>query len=113
MKDEYKAVGSWGTLGLEIALGIMLGLFGGQWLDGKLGTTPWLSVLGFLFGCGAAVKALMRTTKEMAAVAAREEKEHGNPSPAWERPDDREREKEQRDDRDREKEQREDDDERS
>jgi ATP synthase protein I len=98
MKDQYKAVGSWGTLGLEIALSIMFGLFGGQWLDGKLGTAPWLAVLGFFFGCGAAVKALIRTTKEMQAIAKREEKQHGNPQPSWERPSEREREKERNDD---------------
>ncbi|APR84439.1 ATP synthase protein I [Minicystis rosea] len=90
MKDEYKAVGSWGTLGLEIVLSVMFGLFGGRWLDGKLGTEPWLSLLGFFFGCGAAVKSIMRTMKEMKAVAAREEKEQGNPAPAWEKPGDHE-----------------------
>ena len=90
MKDEYKAVGSWGTLGLEIVLSVMFGLFGGRWLDGKLGTEPWLTVLGFFFGCGAAVKSIMRTMKEMKTITAREEKEQGNPAPAWERPDDRE-----------------------
>lgn len=89
MKDEYKAVGSWGTLGLEIVLSIMLGLFGGRWLDGKLGTDPWLAALGFFFGCGAAAKAVLRTTKEMQAITQREEKEKGNPSPSWERPSDR------------------------
>jgi len=89
MKDEYKAVGSWGTIGLEIVLSIMLGFFGGRWLDGKLGTDPYLGVLGFFFGCGAAAKAVMRTMKEMKAVTAREEKEQGNPAPVWERPADR------------------------
>jgi F0F1-type ATP synthase assembly protein I len=90
MKDEYKAVGSWGTLGLEIALCIMLGFFGGLWLDGKLGTAPWISLLGFAFGCAAAVKALTRTLAEMKAVTMREEKENGNPAPRYERPADRE-----------------------
>ncbi len=89
MKDEYKAIGSWGTLGLEIVLSVMIGFFGGRWLDARAGTEPWLSVLGFFFGCGAAGKAIHRTWKEMAAVTRREEREHGNPSPLWERPEDR------------------------
>src|SRR4051812_31056257 len=97
MKDEYKAVGSWGTLGLEIVLSIMIGVFGGRWLDGKLGTDPWLTALGFFFGCAAATKAVLRTMKEMKAVTAREEKEQGNPSPAWERPADREKPRDDRD----------------
>lgn len=89
MKDEYKAVGSWGTLGLEIVLSIMLGFFGGRWLDAKLGTDPYLGVLGFFFGCGAAAKSILRTMKEMKAVTEREEKEQGNPRPTWQRPADR------------------------
>jgi hypothetical protein len=90
MKDEYKAVGSWGTLGLEIVLCIVVGFFGGRWLDTRFGTAPWLSVLGFFFGCGAAGKAIYRAWKEMASVTAREEREHGNPAPLFERPKDRE-----------------------
>jgi hypothetical protein len=93
MKDEYKAVGSWGTLGLEIVLSVMVGFFGGRWLDSKLGTDPYLGVLGFFLGCGAAVKSIMRTLNEMKAVTAREEKEHGNPAPRWERPDDERKER--------------------
>lgn len=90
MKDQYKAVGSWGTLGLEIVLSVMFGFFGGRWLDGQFGTEPVLGVLGFFFGCGAAVKSIMRTMAEMKAITAREEKEKGNPAPAWEKPSERE-----------------------
>jgi ATP synthase protein I len=89
MKDEYKAIGSWSTLGLEIVLSILLAFFGGRWLDGRLGTEPWLSVIGFFFGCAAAVKAILRTLAEMKAVTLREEREHGNPAPRYERPRDR------------------------
>ena len=88
MKDEYRAVGSWGTLGLEIVLSVMLGFFGGRWLDGRLGTAPWLSLLGFFFGCGAAGKAIHRAWKEMQAVTTREEREQGNPTPRYEKPED-------------------------
>jgi len=90
MKDEYKAIGSWGTLGLEIVLSIVIGFWVGHWADGKLGTGQWLALLGFFLGCGAATKAIVRTHKEMQAVTAREEKLEGNPKPVWEKPDDRE-----------------------
>jgi len=91
MKDEYKAVGSWGTLGLEIVLSVMIGFFGGRWLDAKLGTEPWISLVGFFFGCAAAGKAIHRTWQEMQVVTAREEREKGNPAPRYERPADREK----------------------
>jgi hypothetical protein len=84
MKQEYKALGSFGTLGLEIVLCILLGLFLGRWLDGKLGTEPYVSVVGFLFGLAAAVKAIVRTWKEMQKETAREEREQGNPAPMYE-----------------------------
>ncbi len=61
MRDEYKAVGAGARWGLEIVLSLMVGFFGGRWLDGKLGTAPWISLVGFAFGCAAAVKALLRT----------------------------------------------------
>jgi len=89
MKDEYRAVGSWGTLGLEIVLSVMLGFFGGRWLDARFGVGPWLSLVGFVFGCGAATKAIHRTWTEMQRVTVREEREKGNPSPAYESPKER------------------------
>jgi F0F1-type ATP synthase assembly protein I len=98
MKDQYKAVGSWGTLGLEIVLSTMIGLFAGRWADGKLGTEPWLTLLGFAFGIAAAIKSLMRTVHEMQAITRREEKEQGNPAPAWEKPSDRPHDGETKDD---------------
>jgi hypothetical protein len=81
MKTEYKALGDFGTLGLEIVLCIVVGVFGGRWIDGKLDTAPVFMALGFFFGLGAAGKALLRTVKEMKEVTAREEREQGNPTP--------------------------------
>ncbi|WP_437854218.1 AtpZ/AtpI family protein [Sorangium sp. So ce363] len=83
MKQDWKAVGSYGTVGLEVVLCILVGLFIGRWLDGKLGTDPYLSVLWFFFGVGAAGKAVFRAWKEMQAVAEREEREQGNPAPRF------------------------------
>ncbi|WP_437295793.1 AtpZ/AtpI family protein [Sorangium sp. So ce426] len=83
MKQDWKAVGSYGTVGLEVVLCILVGLFIGRWLDGKLGTDPYLSVLWFFFGLGAAGKAVFRAWKEMQAVAEREEREQGNPAPRF------------------------------
>lgn len=80
---EWKGVGSFGTVGLEIVLAIVLGLFGGRWLDAKFDTAPYLAVVGFFFGVAAAVKAIIRTTKEMQREAAREEREEGNPAPLF------------------------------
>lgn len=83
-KDVYRGLGGYGTLGLEIVLSILLGLFGGRWLDDRFGTGPWLGWVGFAFGVGAAVRAVQNAVRRMRIETAREEKEQGNPAPLWE-----------------------------
>jgi hypothetical protein len=87
--DIYKSLGGYGTLGLEIVLSVLLGLFGGRWLDERYGTDPWLSLLGLFFGSGAAVRAVQRTQRALRRVAEREEREQGNPRPSFDSPKDR------------------------
>jgi ATP synthase protein I len=86
MKPEYKVMGSFGTVGLEIVLCIVVGAFGGHWIDGKLGSAPGFMIFGFICGLGAAAKAVMRTVKEMKGVTAKEEREQGNPAPRFDPP---------------------------
>lgn len=80
---QYKSLGAYGTVGLEIVLSILLGLWIGTKLDERLGTGPWMAVLWFVFGCGAAAKAVHRSWKQMQAAARREEAEEGNPAPEF------------------------------
>jgi F0F1-type ATP synthase assembly protein I len=47
-------------LGFEIAAPLMLGLFGGQWLDRRFGTAPWLLFAGVFSGAAAAGFSLYR-----------------------------------------------------
>lgn len=37
-------------IGLELAGAVLLGFFGGYWLDGRLGTLPWLTLAGAAAG---------------------------------------------------------------
>jgi ATP synthase protein I len=87
VKREYKAIGSFGTLGLEVVLCMLFGFFAGYWIDGKLDTRPYLSVLGLTFGIGAAIKSILRAVREMRAVTEKEEREQGNPAPMIESPE--------------------------
>jgi F0F1-type ATP synthase assembly protein I len=86
MRPEYKALGDFGTLGLEIVLSIVVGVFGGRWVDAKLGSAPAFLIVGFICGVGAAGKAILRAWKEMKEVTAREEREQGNPAPRLDPP---------------------------
>jgi hypothetical protein len=53
-----------GAVGIEIAVALTIGYFGGNWLDGKFHSTPWLKWIGFGAGIGAGIKALVRVTRD-------------------------------------------------
>ena len=59
-------------LGLQLVLSILLFLYVGRWADAKLGTTPWLLVLGVFVGAGAGFYSLI--------PAARGAAPHGSPA---------------------------------
>ena len=63
-KNMWRVVGSAGAIGFEIAVAIAVGYFGGSFLDKKFGTKPWLMYFGLIAGVGAAIKALVRLTRE-------------------------------------------------
>jgi ATP synthase protein I len=42
------------SLGLQVALSIFIGYFIGQYLDGRLDTSPWMTVIFFILGVAAA-----------------------------------------------------------
>jgi ATP synthase protein I len=86
VKQELKAIGSFGTLGLEVVLCMLVGFLGGRWLDGRFGTAPYVSLVGLAFGIAAGVKAIVRSAREMRAITEKEEREQGNPAPILEPP---------------------------
>ena len=49
------------TGGVEFAVAILFGVFVGQWLDRRMGTTPWALILGVAVGAGAGFYNLYRT----------------------------------------------------
>jgi ATP synthase protein I len=63
VKKLWRIAGNTGAVGIEIAAAIAIGYFGGNYLDHKLGTQPWLMYVGLLAGVGAAIKALVRVTR--------------------------------------------------
>ena len=63
-KKMWRIAGTTGAVGIEVAVAIVIGYLGGHWLDGKLRTAPWLSIIGFAAGIGAAIKALARTVRD-------------------------------------------------
>lgn len=48
--------------GTEIVVAVLGGFLGGQWLDGKLGTAPWLMLFGTFAGIGLGLYQLIKVT---------------------------------------------------
>ncbi len=74
MAIDRKDLGSirYTTVGLELAVSIVLGLLGGNWLDEKFGTEPWLALLGLAFGTVAGFRFVWRAAKGMKNEALRD-----------------------------------------
>jgi len=71
-KKMWAVAGSTGAVGIEIAVAIGIGYFGGQYLDRKLGVAPWLTWVGFAAGVGASIKALVRVVRSYKKSLAEE-----------------------------------------
>ncbi len=50
-------------LGLQFVLSLLLFLYIGQWVDGKLGSAPWFMILGVFTGASAAFYSMYRALK--------------------------------------------------
>jgi F0F1-type ATP synthase assembly protein I len=64
------------SVGLELAIAVVIGTLGGSWLDQRLGTRPWLALVGMLLGVAAGFRGVLRVVREhernMKAQAERE-----------------------------------------
>jgi F0F1-type ATP synthase assembly protein I len=47
-------------MGVQFVVVILVFLFIGKWLDSRLGTTPWLLILGVFVGAGASMYGMYR-----------------------------------------------------
>ncbi|MBM4318473.1 MAG: AtpZ/AtpI family protein [Deltaproteobacteria bacterium] len=74
-RQTWRSMRTYGAVGLEMGISVALGAGFGLWLDRKLGTRPICTLLGLLFGLGAAARALWRVVKQAEAEAEREARE--------------------------------------
>jgi ATP synthase protein I len=59
-----KATARLASVGIELSISTVIGLLGGRWLDGKLGTEPWLMIVGLVLGVTAGFRSLIRTAQK-------------------------------------------------
>ncbi len=57
---QFKSIGSLGIIPMILAIGPILGLLIGQFLDKKFDTSPWLTILFLIFGFVAAIREMIR-----------------------------------------------------
>ena len=73
-----RTLGQLSSIGLAFVFALVMGFAAGNWLDTRLGTQPWLTLLGFAAGLAAAVLNVVRT---MRTVAADDQPPPAGPSP--------------------------------
>jgi ATP synthase protein I len=60
------------SVGLEMGLSVIFGLLIGQWLDGKAGTSPWLTIVFLALGLAAGFRSVMRSVRRAERAASKE-----------------------------------------
>jgi F0F1-type ATP synthase assembly protein I len=73
--NSWKDIGSYSTVGLDLALSILVGLFAGRWLDQKLGTHQWLTLVGVGFGIAAGARTVWRALQRANREALEQEEQ--------------------------------------
>jgi ATP synthase protein I len=87
VKQDWKGVGRYGTVGLELALSVLVGLFGGQFLDKYFGTAPWLTLIGTGYGIAAGVRALYRAAQRATREAEELDQREREQRKKYQKPD--------------------------
>ena len=57
---QFKSYARIGSAATGVAVATVIGMLGGQWLDRKLSTGPYLTLLGLLLGVVAGFRSLIR-----------------------------------------------------
>ncbi len=64
-KGGWERALRYSTAGLELSLSVVVGYFFGHWLDGVLGTDPYLMFVFLILGTVAGMRGLYQTAKRV------------------------------------------------
>ncbi|WP_175990017.1 AtpZ/AtpI family protein [Bacillus sp. Marseille-Q1617] len=62
-RRPYQAMVLYSAILTQLAGSILIGIFGGRWLDGIWGTTPLFLIIGLLFGLSTGIYTMLRTVQ--------------------------------------------------
>ncbi len=70
-----------GAIPFQLAFSLLAGVYGGEWLDKKLGSAPWLLITGVFLGAGLSFYSIYEklTAAQARDDAAREERRKEQP----------------------------------
>ncbi len=64
-KNYTRVILAYSTIGIQLAVTLLLFLFIGHWLDGRYGSSPWFILLGTVIGMGVGFYNLMKSLSEL------------------------------------------------
>lgn len=88
-KPDPERLRKWGQLagiGPFLAASVVVGYIFGRWLDGRLGTAPWLMVAGVLLGSAGGFIELVRLLKDLGEGGGRKPGKRAGGGEGEERP---------------------------
>lgn len=62
-RNPYKAMALMSAISAQLVGSILIGLFFGKWLDGKLGTLPLFLLVGLFLGLATGIYSMLRLIK--------------------------------------------------
>ena len=61
----FRTLGALSTVGITLVVSTVIGYYAGHYLDGRFGTTPWLTLAFLLLGIAAGFKNLYDQTRKL------------------------------------------------
>jgi ATP synthase protein I len=62
-RDYYRSLSA-SSVGIELSVAVVLGMFFGRWLDGRIGTSPWMMIVFLCFGFTAGMRSIYRFVRQ-------------------------------------------------
>ncbi|SFA42231.1 Putative F0F1-ATPase subunit Ca2+/Mg2+ transporter [Parageobacillus thermantarcticus] len=60
----FRAIGLMSAIVSQLAGSVLIGIFGGRWLDRRLDSEPLFLIIGLLLGLTAGISAMLRTIRQ-------------------------------------------------